>query len=559
MARKLCVICITMLMAMILIVGCSDDAQVSNNDKDSSNTEQSNEKQNNDVKKVKEITLCENFGFSEGFYTVFTPGNNMNHGVSYYLDNFYETLVEYENGKIIPALAKSWTISEDGTVYTFKLVEGVKFSDGTDFNAKVVKKNLEMIPKLLGDYNGSFGLVTTLFEELKIVDNYTIQIKLKTPYYGALQDFAKPMPMSMMSLDAFNEDGTLSDKLLSHTLGTGPYMFEKQQNGNLYTFVRNPLYHGQKPDINKFNIKVIPDNESKILALRKGEIDMIFGCSKLSYDSIKEFSQNDKFTTKVSKESLKTRIIGFNLDKEPFNDKNLRVAISHAIDKQSICNNLFYGYETVAHSFFNKSLPYCNVDTEPYNYDLEEAKNILEKAGWVDTDGDGIREKNSKPLVAEILYKTGEGSSDEISLTISSYFKQLGIDVKVTGLDLLAWYSKVQEGNYTVVYRETYGIPFDPFTGISNMNSDIMVDHSYAQGLAHLNDGNEIISQLSTSVNEEDIQKKYNYILKEIHANNAYVPISEMKELTVYSKEKIANYKFDGQPSNFNIANITLK
>ncbi|MCG8515256.1 MAG: ABC transporter substrate-binding protein, partial [Halanaerobiales bacterium] len=315
MIKKSLLVMLAVLMSLTLVVGCS----------------QNNETNSEPTEETQEITLCETWGFEAGFQTIFMTEHHPYTQTAYYLANFYETLVNYQGGKIIPGLAESWTISADGLVYTFTLKQGIKFSDGADFNAAVVKKNLEMLPNLLGDYKAAFGLIPVL-KEVRVIDEYVIAVHLTSPYYGALQDFAKPMPLGMMSPNAFNEDGTLSDKLLTHSLGTGPYMAAGQRAENMYTFVRNPHYEREKPGLDKFHVKVIPDNEAKALALRNGEIDLVFGAAKISYDGFQEFSEDSRYKAKTSAENVITRFLGFNAAKEPFNDKQVRLAVSHAID-----------------------------------------------------------------------------------------------------------------------------------------------------------------------------------------------------------------------------------
>ena len=529
---------IAILMVLILLAGCS---------------------KNTKVDAVKEITLSESWGFADGFATVMPLEDIANFGPIYYLNNFYETLVNYEDGKIVPGLADSWSVSDDGLIYTFHLKKGVKFTDGEDFNAAAVKKNLEMIPKLLGKFNGSFGLTTALFKEIKAVDDYTVEVRLSSPYYGVLQEFTIMWPMGMMSPNAFNEDGTVSDKLLTSTMGTGPYMFNGQTNGQMYTFLRNPEYRGEKPEIEKFNIKIIPDNEAKALAMRSGEIDIIVGSDRItSYDGFKEFSVDGRYGAEISDAIASTRYLGFNLAKVPFNDKKVRLAISHAIDKQNICDNLLYGIDTKADELLSKSLPYCNVPVQAYEYDIEKGKKILEEAGWMDTDGDGIREKDGMKLEGEIVYNKKKAIFDDLAMVISSSLKEIGIDMKLTGLDLMAWHSEVGKGEFAIVLRETYGIPHDPYTTINNMNTE-KKDYVLAQGLVHLEDGDDLVKGLSTMGDEKEIQDRYNLILTEVHKNMAFVPISNRKELVVFNAEKIDGYEFNDILSDVDISGVKLK
>lgn len=166
-------------------------------------------------------------------------------------------LVRYEDGEIVPGLAERWEVSSDGLTYTFYLKQGIKFSDGTDFNAEAVKINLDNIPGILAEFNGGWGLTSTLLDEVTVVDEYTVAVKLTTPYYGALQDFAVPMPMSMMSPAGYNEDGSLAEITKTKTLGTGPYMYDGQKENEIYTFVRNPYYDRGESDVDVFHVKVI--------------------------------------------------------------------------------------------------------------------------------------------------------------------------------------------------------------------------------------------------------------------------------------------------------------
>ena len=539
--RKRLVLMMTVLMILTLAVGCSQNSE---------EMSESNED-------IQEITLCESWAF-EQFFPVLTPENSTNYGLSFYLANFYETLVNYEAGQIVPGLAESWSVSEDGLVYTFNLREGVKFSDGTDFNAAVVKKNLEMIPKLLGRFSGEFAEVTTLFKEIRVIDPSTVEIHLSSPYYAALQDFTKLNPLAMISPKAFNEDGTLSEELLTATLGTGPYRYEGQHVDHVYTFTKNPYYWGEEPEVDLFHIKVIPDNQAKALALRSGEIDMIFGASRISYDGFQEFSQDNKYRALISTENIKTRFICFNLARAPFNEPEVRLAISQALDKQEICDHLFYGIETGADTFLSRSLPYCDIALEPYQYNVDQAKEILAAAGWQDSDGDGIREKDGQQLSGELLYISGRASVGELALTLSSFLKEIGMDIKPAGIDFMAHMTELRQGNYDLAYCETHGIPYEPYSMIYNMNPD-RGDYGLPQGLAHLKNANEIIADLLAMSEQKEIQQTYNLLLTEIHQNLAFVPLSYMKELVVFNADKISDYRFHGQPSQFDAAGIRLK
>lgn len=129
-------------------------------------------------------------------------------------------------------------------------------------------------------------------------------------------------------------------------------MYDGQKENETYTFVRNPYFDRGESDVDVFHVKVIPDNDAKVLALRNGEIDMIVGQANLTYNTFEELSTAPGFTAVSSDATIQSRTMGFNVSHAPFNDPAVRLAANHAIDTQSISTNIFYGVETSADSWF---------------------------------------------------------------------------------------------------------------------------------------------------------------------------------------------------------------
>ena len=315
------------------------------------------------------ITTTESWDFSTGFYPAMSPAtSNGTYGFTYYARNCYDTLVVRENGEFKAGLAETWDISDDGLTYTFHLKEGVKFSDGADLNAEAVKTSLEAAFSNLGAYIASFGKIGTLTESIEVVDEHTVAIHLTTPYYGVLNDLAMCNPMGIVSPNAFNEDLTTKEELLTQTMGTGPYMYAGDGDGTSYTFVRNPNYWGEQPDVDEFTVKVIADPDAAILALRNGEVDLLAGTSRLSFAGYTELSSADGIGTVLDDSISNSRFIGFNTQEAPFNDAAVRQAVAYAIDKETISDSVFSGLETASEQLLDTSLPYCDVEATTYSY-----------------------------------------------------------------------------------------------------------------------------------------------------------------------------------------------
>lgn len=540
--KKLLGVLLSFIMLLSITTGCSSQNTVGNS------------------KKVKELTFCESWNFDGGFSVFQEPLKaNGTFGLLYYIPNFYETLINYENGNFVPGLAEKWDVGKDNMTYTFKLKKDIKFSDGEELTAEVVKKNFENVGKNLETYNGAFGLTSTLIEKITVVDKYTVSVKLSSPYYGALNDFTLPLPMGIMSPNAFNADGTLSEKVKNATMGTGPYMYNGQKDNDTYTFVKNPNYNRKNVDVESFKIKIIPDNDSKLLALRNKEVDLILGTNNLSYDSYNSLQKDKSFAGKTSDTVIQTRYIGINTDTSPFDDVSVRKAINYAIDTKSLRKNILGDIEKEAPSILDKNLPYCNVDTESYSYSEQTAKDLLEKAGWKDQDGDGIREKDGTKLSVNISCSSDQAMLKDISEAVAGDLKKVGFEVKTSSSETMNHYKNISEGKYQLAIGITYNIPMDPYKLVSSFLKNPVMDNMTSKALTSMKNSDELIRSLNTMTDKKEIQNVYNTIINGLHDDAALVPISRTVGMTVYNADKITDYKFHYQPDYLDVSNIRTK
>ena len=321
--KKLLSLLLVGVMSVMLLAGCGTTGGGQDNpDSGSDETEKS-------------ISIAQSANFSMGF----APGVQ-SYETTYYMNNFYESLVEYRDGEYQPCLATDWTVSEDGLTYTFYLREDVQFNDGTAFNAEAVKLYFDNMKSVIGT-SANYGQLDMLTTEITVDDEYTVSFHLSRPYYNVLNDLAMVMPRGILSAAAFNDDGSLNTEyLMTHTPGTGPYMFESvNETATEYTFVKNPNYWGEEPDVDRFTVKVIP--ESKVAAMRSGEVDFIIGSDTLDANSYQELSQTEGITGIISDFNFVTEFIALNDEIAPLDDQNVRTAIQMAIDKESIAQNIY--------------------------------------------------------------------------------------------------------------------------------------------------------------------------------------------------------------------------
>jgi len=506
----------------------------------------------------KNIKLCESWDFENGFFTILSPNLTSNYSIYNYLPNFYETLVKYENGEIKPLLAEKWEISKDGKEYIFTIRKGIKFSNGEILDSKAVKKSLENVPKLLGEYNGAYGLTSTLIENIEILGSDKIKITFSKSYYGILYDLTMINVFGIMAPAAYNADGTLNKDTKIKTFGTGPYMYNNDKEGDNYHFIRNPNYWGKKPEVVSFDIKIIPDNDAKLLALQSGEIDMILGSNNISYDVLKRFIDSDKLKGKLSDKKDVTRFMGLNVSKEPFNNKTVRLAISKAINRKDISNNIFNGFEVEAKNILSENLPYCNVKIGRYDYNLDEANKLLDEAGWK-INSNGIREKNGIELKGELLFLAGISDEETLAIKICDDLMKIGIKLIPKNLERNSLYQTISKGEFNAALQTTYGLPYDPFLFISNLNKKNIGDNLVAQGMINVEGSENLVLDVNMMIDDTEIQMQYKKILTNLNNEAALIPITFKKQSILYNKEKIKGYDFYSIPSLYNIRNLIVE
>lgn len=516
-------------------------------------------KENNTKTEPVSITVAENWDFSVGFYPVITPMVSSTYGAGFWSRNFYNTLVSYDdNGKIQGELAETWDISDDEKTYTFHLRDGVKFSDGTPLTAEAVKSSLEAVVTHLGPQNGAFGKLTTLFDKLEAPDENTFVMSLTSPYYAALDNLTMALPLGIVNPAAF-EGGIEKayDNCVNATMGTGPYMFDSAE-GDTYTFVLNPYYWGETPEVSEFKVKVIPDNAAKILALRNGEIDAILGTSRLSAEGYTEISQDKSFGHAMDESTTQTRYLGMNLNRAPFNDPLIREAISYAVNQQELETSVFEGLESAAETLFTADKANCNVDVKTYDTDIKKAKELMNEAGYKDTNSDGILEKDGQPLSIHFNYSQSLASVDNAVLAISNSLKELGFEVTIDAVDMNTWYSALMSGDYDLTFYNTAGGSFDPATDLTNMAPGAMGDPVLCQ-FSSFFENPEIFTELDSTADMSRVQEIYDIVLKGIADRNLLIPLTGTHDLALWNSDKITGYDFYTDASYVDIASIHVK
>lgn len=452
----------------------------------------------------------------------------------------YEPLISYQkDGKLEPALAESWTISDDGKVYTFKLRQGVKFSDGTPFNAEIVKKNFDAVMKNKATHSW-LGIVGVL-DKTEVVDDQTFRMTLTEPYYPVLQDLSVVRPFRFLGEAGFPDDGDTSQGI-KEPVGTGPWMLAEYKQDEYAVFKRNPNYWGTAPKVDQITVKIIPDAETRVLAFEKGDLDLIYGEGMISLDAFQQLRDNDKYVSQLS-DPVGTRDLLLNSSNPKLSDLRVRMALQQGFNKKAMVEGITLGLEEPADTALSKNYPYTNVDLKPIEYNVEQSKALLDEAGWKMPANGSVREKDGQQLEFEMIFDKTDPIQKAMAETIQAEWSELGVKVNLTGLELTVQIKRLKANDFDLYFWYNYGAPYDPHSFINVVASPGFGISETLSALPMKKELDEQVHAALSSTDETKRQELYGSILTTLQEQSAIVPISYVKKTAVYQK-KISNFIF---------------
>lgn len=361
--------------------------------------------------------------------------------------NIYEGLLKYnkDSTKVEPSLAKSWDVSADGLSYTFHLQQGVKFTDGTDFDADAVKFNIDrQLPPQVTKDMGYAPFVYGSVKDVQVVDKNTVKINLTSASTPLLNNLAMVMAAPVVSPKALKDNANNVNQV---PVGTGPYKFVKWSKDENIILVRNDEYWGTKAITKNVIFKFIKDNSARVVALNNGEADMIDGIDATVVKQITD-AGNKIFQAP----GMNINYMAFNTSKAPFNDSKLRVGVSQAINVPELVKSLYQGYSEPATSILPTFMEGYDKSITQVPYDVVAAVAAL-KAGGL-TKVHMIAYTNPRP------YNTATGQS--LAEAIQGYLSKVGITTTIDSFDWTTYKAKIKAGDYDIAFYGWTGDNGDP-------------------------------------------------------------------------------------------------
>lgn len=438
----------------------------------------------------------------------------------------YESLVENTADGIQPLLAESWDISEDGKVYTFHLRKDVKFQDGEPFNAEAVKANFDAVQA--NSEKHAWIKLSTKMVSTNVIDEHTVELVLSSTYYPTLVELSMTRPYVFISPKDMINGGTKDGVNGYH--GTGPYMLTEHKVDENATFVANESYWGGKPEIQKIVAKVLPAGETTFLAFQKGEIDFVFtddrGADSIDVHAMNQLAESGEYQV-IRSEPMNTSIIAANSSKKdnPVSETAVREAIWHAIDRDTISNDIFEGTQTPAQTLFSSNVNYADVELKARPYDVRSAEKLLDEAGWTLGSGDAVRTKEGQELKMDLYYDSNSSTQKTQAEYIQNELKNIGIQLSIIGEESSSIANRRSTGEYDLLFNQTWGLAYDPQSTISAFASSSAYLHT-TSGMAGAQEMYAKIEDVMVSTDESARKALYADIMSMVHEEAVFIPLT---------------------------------
>jgi len=456
--------------------------------------------------------------------------------------NIFDGLVRAETiapgqSDLVPAIAESWEISDDGLVYTFHLRKGVKFHNGEELKADDVlfTINRMMDPKTKALNTDFYDMIkgakeclngeADSVEGVKVLDDYTVQITLEEPFAPFLALLAAP-PCAIFNRKATTEAGRDFGLIPEKTIGTGPFKLISWTVNDEMTVEAFDNYYRGRPKVDKMIGKIIPDVATQRMLFENGEIDA-FDCD-FATSQIPYFLESEKWSKQVvSGPRVGVYYYHINESIKPFDDVRVRKAFQYAVDRKSLLDKLYNGKGILANGIMPKGLLGYNPNLEQIPYDPEKAKELLAEAGYPNGFDMEIAQISGTTL-----------KRDEV---VQAMLANIGIKVKIESMDNAAYYGTRSEGKlpmYSNVWSADFNDPDNFFYTFFSRKNNVARSFNYnnPEVQDEIERAREIVDPKERIALYQELEKKI------VHEDAAWLPLFSLDHLFVV-QPRVKNFK----------------
>ena len=496
---------------------------------------------------------CLRYGLSADF-SILDPHHAESPEAGIVLRQLYDTLLyrDSDTHAFVPGLAREWQVSQDGLVYTFMLREDVIFHDGSQFEAPAVARNIERIY----DPSTSSSLARRLLgplQQYEILDQFTIRFYLSTPFSAFLDAWAQPFlgiasPAALDTYDVW--------RYQFHQSGTGPFILAEYLPGERIVLRRyeqysvRPAVYAQLAgdEINRVEFVIQQEEDGSASPLLDGSLDIIDDLSPLAALSLAGNSRVQILPTEIAGQTVQ---FIFNTNRAPLNSREVRLALLLATNRIALNDQVFYGYSPVAWAPLSESTGYAHTGyVNQFTFDLDQARELLSSAGFQDSDGNGILDRDGNSLELRIVVPPW-GQLPDVAAVLKEQWRAVGVNLLIEPVPGKARLdSLIQSGEFDLLPIDNHGIDPALLNRIFHDNTAYLASQAPHQALS------ELLARASQEPDQSQRRRLY-YEIQALLMNEILIlPVRETVRLTA-ARADIRNLRFDAYgfyPLLFNLA-----
>ena len=451
-----------------------------------------------------------------------------------------------EKGEPIPNVAESYEVSEDGKTYTFKLNKGIKFTNGQELTAKDVAftftsicdpgydgPRMDAVNNLVGYEEYNKGDAKSV-EGIKVIDDYTISFTNKNTDAAGIWNFGYGiMPESVYKFEKGNFQA-VKDKLLQ-PVGSGAYKFVHFKPGQEVKFEKNADYWKGEPKI-PYVVMKVTNAQTLLQELMAGTVDIDrVGAKPENIDPLKQagFLNLDLYMGNTY------GYMGLNYGSDKVKDPKVRQALLYGLNREGFMQSYYQGYGQVYNSHILPTSWAYNPDVPKYEYNPEKAKELLDEAGWKDTNGNGVRDKDGVELELQWLTYTGSKYVDALIPIVKQSWEQIGVKVTPELMEFGTMMDKVNNRKYDI-FNGAWNLSIDPDpSGIFAISQDV------PGGFNNIGWRNEeadkLLKEGKGTTNQEERKKAYAEWQLKFSEDVPYILLGDAKEMFA-SNSRVKGY-----------------